>query len=135
MTHYTKRTNGTCGVISFGVKNPEVDVHNYLREMDLVYRHESNGLYESFQIPFEGGDIYVIDILDFMNDRLKMDGVIGYAVGRHQEGLETMLRKMMSAAGVVQAKNGAEEGTQVYDLASQKLDKLMQMHAASKKED
>lgn len=125
MKNYEIKKQGVCGVISFGVKNPEADTHRSLRETNHKYQYENNGNLESFTVPFEGGTCIILDIMNYINDRFKLEGVIGYAVGKNIEQIETTLGRVMSAAGAFQTAKEECEGTPIFDMAVGKLEKMM----------
>ncbi len=133
MEQTTIRKNGHCGVLAFGVRNPETNTSEYLREQGISYQHSCNPNLESFVIPYEDGDIYNIDVLNFLDDRFRMKGVVGYAYGKHQEELETVLNGLIVSAGAIPIDAGriSEEAGKIF---AKRLENTLNKYVAAREE-
>lgn len=93
---------GVYGLAKFGVISPEVNPTDFLNIVGVKYRYENNEGYQSILIPFEDGLVCSLDLVNYIDQRFKMNGTLCYGAGPHPEVTETMLGRMMNASGIIE---------------------------------
>ena len=108
----------------FGLKNPEVDSSAYLKRLEVNYRHESTKGLERIQIPYEDGDISILDITNFLHKKYQLNCVLGYHVGSNPEESETVLNNLMNLSGVFTV-SPEDMPDEIQEAASNALEKIL----------
>ena len=112
------------GCVRFGVINPDTNTTQYFRNKDFAFTVENKGPIETYTIPCHES-YFNIDICSFLDKRYNLRGVVGYAVGKRQEEVETDLGRLFDLAGVVPLADEFVEDSSVFKTAMRNLDVLL----------